>query len=227
MWREGDKIVGTGPDVLSSLLAAQGVSLDSLYMGNWKRCLAELKNGSIDFVVAAYRTEQRADFLDYARVPLSPDPVAVFVWQGRAFRFERWEDLIGREMGSMLGISHGESFDLFAQQLSNQQVNEVSQIFKQLELGRIDFFPGGLHPWLTRIRAYGYEERISPLNRPVHEQDLYFGVGKESRCRRYLPGIETDLEAMQAADEVEPLIQFYTERYIDQRRGGIKPSSAE
>lgn len=228
MWVADDELIGTGPDILRRILADLDISLTTHHMGNWKRCLAEVKHGSIDMVAAAYYTADRAVFMDYTQELLSPDPVVLFVRKGKEFDFESHEDLAGKTMGSLFGDSHGQAFDLFARKhLHILQSNHIVQNFGQLELDRIDFFPGGLYANEIRLRVHGYEKSIVPLRRPLSVQQLRFGVSKQSGCLPLLKQLDRGLKRYRTQGVIDRSIEASRQRYLKQHEAQLLKDQAE
>ena len=191
MWNSNSQVLGLGKQLLSEALKTSNINLVTQFDGNWKRCLASLKVGSIDFVVSAYVTDQRKRYIDFTQAPVSQDPVHLFTWNKRSFAISNWSDLIGKKMVSLHGDSHGQRFDQFARKhIDIIEVNTVEQAFRMLESGRVDFIAGGLYPWGLRIKAHGYSDMITGSDYLIENQYLHIGVSKQSRCRKYLKVVE-------------------------------------
>ena len=66
MYRENDRIIGVGPDLVSLIARDLGLSIDCRYGGTWDRVLQSARDGEIDIVVAAYKTAEREQYMDFS-----------------------------------------------------------------------------------------------------------------------------------------------------------------
>ena len=131
MYRNGNTIDGAGPALVKKILDAVGVpaSVTFPYQGTWDEVQAKARAGTVDILVAAYKTTEREGYMVYSD-PYTTDPVAVFVAKGRAFPFAVFADLIGKRGIAMVGDSYGQAFDDFAAaQLSLQRVATIEEAF--------------------------------------------------------------------------------------------------
>jgi len=216
MWREGENTIGVAAEVVEILFRELDIEVVSKNIGNWKRCLSTVKDGKTDLIVSAYLTDERMKYAKFTQIPLSADPSAIFVWKGREFKFDKWEDLIGKNAGVLLGESHGQEFDLFLEKnIKIQYVSRRLQNYKKLELGRIDFEPTGLHTGLIQTKRYGYGEKIIALKTPVATNYLYIAMSNKSKYLPYLPQIELGLQKLHTNGTIEKLIKKYTDYYIE------------
>ncbi len=77
----------------------------------WKRALLAVKNGSVDGIIAAYKTAERSEFLDYAEKPIFVDKMVVVAYEDWKGGWNGdWQTLKGRkfskfEVGLMDRIS--------------------------------------------------------------------------------------------------------------------------
>ena len=218
MWINDAEVSGLGQQLLAQVLSKAGIRLQRHFEGNWKRCLAGLKAGSIDFVASAYITDQRKLFMQYTEEPLSNDPVHLFMWHSRQLKITDWQDLIGKRMVALHGDSHGQRFDQFAsKKLDVTEVNSVAQALKMLATGRADFMAGGLHPWTLRVQAHGYKGRILSSRKIIENQPLHIGVAKNSRCRGQLSGVDQYLREIKRSEGYQQALQGSFDSYLLQQ----------
>ena len=92
MWKENGAIVGVAAELAKTIFTELGVPFESKSTGPWVRVQDNAKNGNIDMIVASYINRERQTYMDYT-IPFLKDPVSVFVWKGKTFTFNRWEDL--------------------------------------------------------------------------------------------------------------------------------------
>jgi amino acid ABC transporter substrate-binding protein, PAAT family (TC 3.A.1.3.-) len=61
-WSDGHEVHGLAPQTVRSVLGELGYEVQTVVLGNWKRCLLDAAEGRVD-VVLAYQTPQRDDGL--------------------------------------------------------------------------------------------------------------------------------------------------------------------
>jgi len=214
MWKDGDKIIGVGPEVITTIFSKLGIEVECNYVGPWKRVQRNIRRGDID-VFVAYKTKEREVYANFTKIYLSDDPTAVFVWKGREFKFEKWEDLIGKRGGGILGGSLGNEFDKFIKEkLTYEYVSNRWQNFAKLKKNRLDYAPTGLYAGLLQAKKLGYEEKIIALKKPILTEYLYLAISKKSKFRKYLPEVEKELSKLIANGTIKRLITKYIDLYI-------------
>ncbi|MGE8384136.1 MAG: transporter substrate-binding domain-containing protein, partial [Pseudomonas putida] len=57
-WSDGHQVRGLAPTVVRELFARMGYQVQTVVLGNWKRCLMDAAAGRVD-VVLAYNSDQR------------------------------------------------------------------------------------------------------------------------------------------------------------------------
>lgn len=216
MWADADEIKGVGAEVLKIIFKESDIEVVPRAVGNWRRCLKEVEKGNIDGLVAAYITHERRQFAEFTETPLSDDPLAVFVWKGREFKFDDWNDLDDKKIGAILGGSMGQEFDDYLK--THKQVEYVSsreQNFIKLERGRIDAHLTGLYAGQMQAKKYGYEGKIVPLSTAINTEYLHVALSKKSRYLEYLPLIDAGIKRLQADGTIKRLIEKYSDAYIE------------
>ncbi|MCX4029531.1 transporter substrate-binding domain-containing protein [Endozoicomonas sp. SM1973] len=215
MWLEQNKIVGVGTDVAKVIFKEHGITINNDYRGPWKRCLANIKLGKTDLLVAAYKTTAREEYAVYSKVPLAKDANAIFVWKGKEFEFESIDNLKGKTVGRVIGGSLGEKIDsYFDQYLITERVRESHYNYMKLCKGRIDFFASGLYTAPIQLAKYGFLGKIVPLEKPLNTEYLYMAISKKSKYKDIMPMLESALEKLKAKGVVEKLVKKNIDYYI-------------
>ncbi len=221
-WVTQGKLQGLAPDVVRQVFGALGHEVRMEAVGNWKRCLLEVKEGRLDIVVAAYRTIEREQRLAFAAEPLVADPIVLFVRRDRQFPFTQWSDLEGKTVGLLLGDSFGERFDRFAEaHLKVERVSSSEQNVRKLVLGRIDFMPVGLRTWGLQGQRLDYASEIARLPQALVTEHYYIAVRRGSRLQPLLADIDRRLHAMHEDGSLQRLEERYAGLYLaEQERAG-------
>lgn len=189
MWQSGDKIVGVGAKLGAAIFEELKMDYKIVSTGPWKRVQENAKEGSIDMIVGAYINDDRQSYMDYT-IPYATDPVGIFVPKGKDFKFEKWEDLIGKKGVTIRGESFGQELDAFvAEKLEMSLVNRYEQNFKVLESGRVDYSLCGVYACLSKAVTTGNKGKFVPLKHHVSSENFYMTVSKKSKHRHLLPKI--------------------------------------
>lgn len=210
----GDTIKGVCPEILELVFGELGIKVDSRYAGNWKRCQKTVEEGKVDIIMGAYKTEEREDIYAYPGTPVSTDPVTIFVWKSREFKFDQWDDLKGKRVGIARGTSAGQSFDNWLKKNASVDVapRRVNN-YKKMEIGRIDCCVGGKYAELIEINSYGFKGKVVPLKNSVKAENIYVAISKKSEFVKYLPHLEDGLKKLHADGTVDRLISKHLEQY--------------
>lgn len=214
MWKEGDKIVGVGTEVATMIFGELGIDIESQCFSSWSRCMQEVRKGRTDIFFAASVNEDRSGFADFTKNPLSEVPTAIFVWKERAFRYEKWDDLIGKKMGKILGTTYGQKFDAFAaKHLKVSKVIKPIQNFRKLEKGRVDFLPMGLYSGRIQTKQFGYSDKVTVLKPYLKTGYLHIAISKKSKYLKHLPYVDKRLPELHADGTIKRLIDKYIDYY--------------
>ncbi|UTW08811.1 substrate-binding periplasmic protein [Pseudomonas benzenivorans] len=214
-WHSQGQLVGLAPQVARELFAELGHEVRLLVLGNWKRCLLEVKRGRVDIVVAAYRTREREAWMGFSQSPLVADPILLFTRRDRPVRFDDWDDLRGLTVGLLLGDSFGERFDQFAaRHLNIEWVSSGEQNFIKLAQGRIDFMPVGLYSWTLQNRRFGYDQLIVQQPGELVTEHYYLGVRREPSLLALLPHLDQRLRELAEDGTLRRLDEHYSARYL-------------
>ena len=124
-WVQQEQLIGVAPAVVKLIFAELGYQVKLDTVGNWKRCLSEVKTGHADIVVAAYRIDSREPDFDFSEQHILADPIGVFVNPNTSTDYHSLDDLKGKTVGLLFGDSFGDSLDKFIDE--NNQVEYVSE----------------------------------------------------------------------------------------------------
>jgi polar amino acid transport system substrate-binding protein len=145
MYQEDNKIVGAGPEIAKKIFEELGVEATSSYEDSWDVVQEKTKNGEIDLLVAAYKTEERESYMDYSS-PYTIDPVVLIMKKGKVFDYKEWDDLIVKKGVITSGDSYGEEFDNFIKKsLTVEMIDTPKEVFDLLEKEEVDYFVYALY----------------------------------------------------------------------------------
>jgi polar amino acid transport system substrate-binding protein len=209
MYQSGDKIVGAGPDIIAKVLSDLGLTAQFNYVGSWDVAQEKAKSGEVDFLVAAYLTKDRQQYMEYS-VPYTVDPIALIVKTDADFSYEEWSDLIGKKGVAMIGDSYGQQFDDFiVKNLTVTTVDSAGKAFDMVTGGEADYFIYALYSAEREITAGGREAQVKILPTYVSTENFYLTVSKKSPFARYMPEINELLEKYKTDGTIDGIINSY------------------
>jgi polar amino acid transport system substrate-binding protein len=206
MYRFGDKIIGAGPEIIAKIFAEIGLTADFDYAGSWDEVQDKARSGEIDFLVAAYSTEERKTYMEYS-VPYTFDPVILVVKKGRGFSYEIWSDLLGLKGVATLGDSYGQQFDDYLK--NNLDVDVVvtpEEAVSLLKNNQADYFIYSLYSAERMMQFKNLSEEVEILPEYVSTENFYLTVSKKSPFVKYLPLINSLLEKYKEDGTIDRII---------------------
>lgn len=212
MYRSGAAIDGAGAALVKKIFDGLGRRAQFPHVGTWDEVQARARSGSVDILVAAYRTTERLTYMHYSD-PYTTDPVAVYVARGKAFAFDNWDALVGRKGVAMVGDSYGQQFDDFAAaQLGLTRVTTAAQAYAQLISGQADYFVYSLYAGNDFLKKAGTTAQFESLPRFVAEELFYITISKQSPFAVYLPQINAAIATYTADGTIAALIAEHANR---------------
>ncbi len=207
MWRDGDKIVGAGPQLVEKIAGDLGFKVESKYTGLWDEVQAKAKSGEVDMLAAAYKTAERETYMDYSDA-YTTDPIALFVKKGKAFPYNKWEDLIGKRGVATVGDSYGQEFDAFIKtKLNVERMNTVDEAFAALTSGTADYFVYALYGGQKVLNGKKTSGQFEALTKYVAEENFYITISKKSPLEKFLPQINELIKKYKSDGTIDKLIQ--------------------
>lgn len=209
MWKDGEDIIGIGPDLIKIISSDLGLKIQTRYAGLWDMVQAKAKSGEVDVLVAAYKTSEREGYMLYSE-PYTIDPIALFVKKGQVFKYDKWEDLMNKKGIATVGDSYGQAFDDFLKaKLNVTRVDTVDQALTALQKEQADYFVYALYSGEKALRQNKLTGKIQILPKYVSSENFYITISKKSPLARYLPQINQLIEKYKQDGTIEALIQKY------------------
>ncbi|NLQ18246.1 transporter substrate-binding domain-containing protein [Marinomonas sp. M1K-6] len=186
LWREtptSARLLGINRLILDEVSRRIGIPITLSHVGPWSRAQTEVKNGRVDLMAGAFYTNERANYMDYfAPVMLHTTSV---VWQhkGKAFPFNKKEDLEGKWGVTVINNSFGQEFDQYAQRhLNILSVASLSQALRMLAADRVDYVLYEKNPAHAYASLLGLSDIIVPVLPYISSEGLYLTMSKKSPC---------------------------------------------
>ncbi|MDE1463336.1 substrate-binding periplasmic protein [Spartinivicinus poritis] len=215
---KGDSLTGIIPEVLTIVFDKKlGIPITFRRWGSWKRCQKAVESGRFDIMMAAVHNDEREIYAVYTKVPIAEDPQSVFVWKGREFTFQEWNDLKGKRAGVRLGISLGKKFDSFLSENFPLRAHLPSraQVYKMLELNRIDFTPDGFYPGFITVKELGYSDKIVALKNNIDSEFLFAPMSKKSKHIDSFNKYDELLEVLKADGVIDKVIEHHEKALLE------------
>ena len=162
-----------GIDVEVLTEAARRADIDlNIVLKPWEELVSMVKNGECDGAAALFRTPERekyALFMD--AVPVHLSDYVIFTKIGNTFVFKSCEDLRGKVIGVVTGISLGDEFEA-AKADGIVQVRDYPEIIdavRGLLDGEIDGFVGNIDVTYYQLKPMGMTSSIMYLPKKIVE----------------------------------------------------------
>jgi len=165
------------------------------------RCLSSLKGGKIDLMGGVFKTDDREEHMHFLEPPYTViEPLVFYFQKGKGQNIKKYEDLLGLNIGVIIGVSYFEPFDSDSQ-LRKHGVSTLLQLIRMLSAGRIDAFPTIVSLFKANLKEYGYTDSFeaSPY---VHSKKyrFYFVLSKKSpltsKLKNFQEAVKIPKEAM-------------------------------
>lgn len=213
-FKDGERIVGVGIDVLTKLAGDLGVAVESKHTGSWADAQAAMRGGTADAIVGIYFNDERAQYLDYVRPSFMPDPVVILVARGKGFAFAGRDSLVGKKGVTNEGESYGPDLDAFiVQRLTVARAKGVEATLNDLAAGRADYAIIGLYPGFDEAAKHGLADKVEALEPPLLTAEMFLAFSKKSACRDLAGKVATALAAMRTDGRLDVLVRESTTKW--------------
>ncbi|MFA5880248.1 MAG: transporter substrate-binding domain-containing protein [Candidatus Margulisiibacteriota bacterium] len=206
MWRESNKIIGIGPDLVQMIFTSLDLKIESNFYGEWENVLKKTKLGQIDVIVGAYKTPDRLAYFEYSD-PYMIDPIILLVKKGKKFTYQKWSDLVNKKGLGMIADSYGQKFDQYiTENLNVKRVPTFEQAFNLLNQKKYDYFIYGLYSSIQEIKNRKLTSKIEILPKYVTANNFYIAISKKSPLINILPKINDLIKMYKEDQTIEELI---------------------
>lgn len=207
MYKDGDSIVGVGADLTKIIFSELGISVESRHVGAWERVFRQAQSGQIDLIVGAYKTKERERFLVFPKEHYFEEPVVIFINKHNPFDFNRWQDLVDKSGGTVIGESWGVKFDRFAKEnLNIQRLVKINHSFKMINRNRLDYAIYALYPGKINLMHLGLENDIIAMPKLVDAPFAYQAFSQKSPFVKHLDYYSRRVKQLKNDGTVQRLI---------------------
>lgn len=215
--RAPERLTGAAIALLQEILEPFGVKLEVRSLGSWARVQRLARVGELDMIAGAFITSERIQYMDYLLPPFIQLPTAVWVPKEQVFDYRHWPDLIGKQGGTLINNSFGQSFDRYAEKhLEIVGVRTIEQSFEMAIAGRVDYVLYERLQGQVQLQRIGLAEEFVSLDVPVSNEGLFFTFSKNSECNtfEFRERIADRLYTLVNSGRLDELVSEYTARYM-------------
>ena len=167
-WKENGIYKGAWIDITRIVAERAGVKVELIPLP-LKRLFSYIDNGSLDGAFGIYRESKRDEYYIFLDTPIGWSTTYAFTKKEKYFDFNTPQDLYGKQIGKLRGLSLGEELnaEIKKKTLAIQDVSSYEQNILKLLSDRIDvtFAPGLC--FQTLINDANLSDKIIKLPKPV------------------------------------------------------------
>lgn len=157
------------------------------------RILRKMKEGSLDCMFAAFKTPDRAIYMDFTTVPIHVSSLVFFEKTNSKIKFNSLKDLHGLVVGLVRGFKTSEAFDKALNQglFKVEFVNDFEQNFHKLSRGRLDLVLVNRYVGGNILKKHNINN-ILPLPIPLIAQPAFLTFSKKTQHAHLVPLFDTE-----------------------------------
>ncbi len=207
MWRDNDKIVGAGPDLVDMICSDLKIKCEIKYEGQWQEVQDKAKSGEVDMLVAAYKTSERETYMNYSDT-YTIDPITLFIKSGTILNYKNWENLIGKKGVVMTGDSYGQEFDNYIKEkLTVESVPTAKDAFDKIISNDANYFVYCLYCGQKEIKSLSLSGQVESIPDYVAAENFYITISKKSPFAKYMPEINKLIKKYKSDGTIDKLIR--------------------
>jgi polar amino acid transport system substrate-binding protein len=210
-------IEGIGHDVARRAFSLAGGNFVTVHVGPWKRVFGNIDAGTIDVIVSAnYSTERAEKYL--VTDPIGTEQLFMLVAAADTRTFKSWDDLRGLRMVGLRGNNYGEKWLRFsADNIEFVEVPGPIEVLKMILSGRADFTLGTQKVIDLTVKIANLTDQFRVPPNPLIEVPVHMLIRRDSPCATLVPKVNAALATMRANGELAAI----------ERQYGINPKSGD
>ncbi|NVK23618.1 MAG: transporter substrate-binding domain-containing protein [Gammaproteobacteria bacterium] len=210
----GNEVRGLDIDLMLMVTKRMSCKVD-FKQGAWIDLLALMKNGEIDVLLGASKTERREQFALFSE-PYRTEQFTLYVKKDdkQAHQLKTFSDFIanGKKLGVMDDYYYGDEVSQL--QDSNENGQFVSAIIGEMNIARllddnIDAFIEDSIVGASMIRRKGLSTLIVPHNLSITSSDVYVMFSKKSVSPEIVKRFNLGLKGVKQSGEYDALLKMY------------------
>ncbi len=219
-WDEAGHVSGLDASILETVMKVAGCDYN-LHKVPFKRGLRDVKLGHMDGMPGVSKTAER-DESAYFTVPTRREIIGLFARKNdeAASRLTSFEDIVtgDQKVGVVLGGWYGDAFTDAMNTPAFRKRVQTSENFltllRWLEAGLVDVAIIDLLSGYHLSQLHGLDKNIKALTITVHENDLYFMLGKTTVTETDILEINKAIQSFKASPAYPELLGTYAPPYL-------------
>ena len=217
-WTENEVFIGPLLDIMREVSERTEIDIH-LQAYPPKRMLVLLEQGGIHAGIGITKKPEREEFSDFVNVPVGWLSTHVFVQKGNEFPLTKIEDLFGKKVGTMRGITYGVAFNNAVErgQIISVASNSYISLLAKLSYGRITIASAPSASFYHLIEDQGLTDKIVKLDLPIMPaRGLYLTFSKSAQFsdkNRKIQRIRSTLKLMYKTGDLVRIYRHYGYAY--------------
>jgi len=174
---------GIDVEVLQAAADKAGITIE-IELKPWDQLMKMVTDGTCDGAFALFRTPEREKIaLFMEAMPMHVSDYVLFTMVGDTFPFGAYDDLTGKTVGKVKGISLGDEFEQAAAagKINVREYPDLSSGLRGLLQGETNAYAGNIDVTYYRLKAMGMTSSISYLTKKlVERQPAYLVMSRAS-----------------------------------------------
>lgn len=208
---EDHQLSGFSTRIVKIVFERMKVTINSIKVYPWKRAIKMVETGKTDALFSANYTKNRTEFAFYPDEKIVDSPWVMWVREEDGFKFESFDDLLGKKIGIVRGYSYTPEFWEFLKKHNNYyEITNDEQNFKKLNVGRVDFVPAELGNGLYLVKKLDLSGIIPLRKNPLKSDGLYIIFNKTNVSKSFVDTFSNELKQLKQ----EPLYIYLYNEYF-------------
>jgi ABC-type amino acid transport substrate-binding protein len=185
LWRDPQdpkRLMGANADLLRQAADELGVTVEFLYAGKRGQAFDEVRTGRMDLLVDAPLNVARLDVLDYVHPPIVHNDILIWARHAPTTPFAAVTDLQGHAGAISAQARLTPAFETAAAGLGLERVPSLTQAFRKLALGEVDYVLAGRYAGMVMVQTLALSADIGPLPIVVDSPGLHVALSFNSAC---------------------------------------------
>jgi len=213
---ERQQVVGINADIVREIFKR----LDRpvvIQLYPWARALAMLEEGKADGGISAYYTEERAEYLDYSKEPITLQTVCLYTSTKHPIPYTgKLEEAYPHSLGYVRQYSYGQQLDSAIQYgrfSETTVINNLPAGLRMLTEKRLDLIVGYAMAVQQHIKSEGLSQEITELSPPVDRVPSFTIFSKKNQLLPLRELYDAKLKEIKADGTYDKILHSYLPEY--------------
>lgn len=210
---------GIDVEVLTEAARRAGLTID-IEFKPWDKLIDMVRKGECDGAFSLFRTPEREQYAMFMEAsPVHYSDFVLFTMVGSKFSFRTYDDLSGKTIGKISGMSLGKEFDAAKAtgRVGVKTYSDPAAAIKGLLMGEIDAYAGNIDVTYHRLKEMGMTSSIVYLPKKlVENKPSYLVMSRTSTLgnkEQILQKLEKTLDIMRRDGSYNKIARRYLLRF--------------